>query len=338
MRTSLHRTLDRFHDRALLVALFALALIAALLLALPLLPSPAVRAQAPPPAVIAVADLRGHALVVLDTTGGAIRRIALPGGPHELVRLDDGRLVVSLEQASRLAVVDLRREPARVEHVELGGLPHGLALVGSMLYVTDRSLDALRRIDVSDPDVARWRELEPLAAGRWPHSVVALPNGGLAVAAARDSTLSIGSHVLPVSELPETVAVATGSGDVATAGALGGSVEVFDAAGRPRWSAAVGGRPVRVVFAPNGVTVAAALSAAHTVAFVSADGAHRVVAVGGAPDGLAFDASGRFLYVGDLAFGRVSVIDVDAGVVRARFELGGSAGALLLLPDGDGRP
>lgn len=318
-------------DRPLLAALAALALIAVLLFALTRFPAHAVTPAGPLAARLVVADLRGHALVVLDTATGATRRIPLPGGPHELVRLADGRLVVSLEQSSRLAVVDLNAVSSEVVTVEFGGLPHGLALDGDVLFVTDRSRDELRRLNVSAHAVADWRELPPIAAGSWPHAVATLPGGALAIAAARDSTLRIGTRVLAVSALPETVSVAEGSGDVATAGALGGTLEVFDAAGHPRWSAALGGRPVRVLFAPDGATVAASLSAAHSVAIVGPDGVHRLIVVGGAPDGLAFDATGGVLFVGDLALGRVTAIDVASGAVRARFGVGESAGALMLL-------
>lgn len=328
------RTRDACRDRPLLAALGALALIASLLIALPSLP-PRSSAAAPLPLAgrLVIADLRGQALVVLDTTSGIVRRVPLPGGPHEFVRLEDGRFVISLEQSSRLAVVDLDREPARVESVELGGLPHGLALDRNVLFVTDRSRDELRRLDVTAPAVAHWRELAPIATGSWPHAVAALPDGELAIAAARDSTLRIGSHVLSVSELPETVAVAAVSGEIATAGALGGVLQVFDAAGRQRWSAHLGGRPVRVLFAPDGATVAASLSAAHSIALVGADGVRRLVVVGGAPDGLVFDATGQLLFVGDLALGRVSVVDVASGTVRHRFDVGESAGAVMLIAE-----
>ena len=57
----------------------------------------------------------------------------------------------------------------------------------------------------------------------------------------------------------------------------------------------------------------------------------RRVAVGGVPDGLAFDASGRFLLASDLSGGVVSVIDVADARVSARFDTGESAGALLIL-------
>lgn len=47
-------------------------------------------------------DLRGHALAVINVASGQTRRIALDGGPHELLPLPDGRVVASLEQAGAL--------------------------------------------------------------------------------------------------------------------------------------------------------------------------------------------------------------------------------------------
>ena len=71
-----------------------------------------------------VADLRGRALIVVDLAQAAEPlRIALPGGPHELLELPDGRIVASLEQSGALAVVDLAS--GAVERIETGGLPHG---------------------------------------------------------------------------------------------------------------------------------------------------------------------------------------------------------------------
>lgn len=328
MRERVWRSL---HDRPLIAAVVALS---AILLLLVLRDPDPFSPPSPgsPSVVLAVADLRGHALVLLETGSGEARRVHLSGGPHELVQLDDGRLVLSLEQSAQLAVVDPRLDPPTLETLDLGGLPHGLAIDGTVLYVTDRSSDALRRFAV-DGAVAHWRELPPLPGGDGPHIVAALPGGELAVAHAGDSTLRIGAHAFPVSQLPETVSVAPGGGAVATAGALGGRVEVFDAAGRDLWSLAVGGRPVRVVFAPDGATLAVSLSAAHTVVLVRPDGSTDTVAVGGAPDGLAFDAAGRFLFVGDLALGRVSVVDVASAFVITRFAVGESAGALMVLED-----
>ncbi len=272
-----------------------------------------------------VADLRGRALIVVDLDGAvAPVRIALPGGPHELLELPDGRIVASLEQSGALALVDLAS--GDVERIETGGLPHGLALDGTTLYVTDRAIDVIRRFDTGD-----WSEREPVEAGAWPHAVAVLPGGALAIANASASTLLIGEHERAVSELPETIALAPDGTALATAGARGGAVEVYDLDGSPLMRVAVGGRPVRVAYAPDGRLIAAALSAGAGVALIDSDGAVAHVAVSGVPDGLVFSPDGRWLFVGDVYAGVVTVIDVERGAVAYSLELGSSAGAMLLV-------
>lgn len=295
---------------------------------------------------LVIADLRGQALVVVDLSRPSVaaerRRIALPGGPHELVRLADGRIVSSLEQQGMLAIVEL--ESGAVQTVELGGLPHGLAVLDGTLYVTDRSVGEVRRLRIGDRP-GEWTELTPLHGGVWPHAVGVIPAQGsdltpgggavLVVVSAGDDTLRIGEHAFAVSALPESVAFSPDARRVAVAAALGGVVDVVDAQGAPLMQVAVGGRPVRVLYGPSGgdrdELLAVALSSGSAVALVDGDGAVRRVEVGGVPDGLAFDASGRFLLASDLSGGVVSVIDVTDARVSARFTTGESAGALLIV-------
>jgi DNA-binding beta-propeller fold protein YncE len=237
--------------------------------------------------------------------------------------LPDGRVVVSLEQAGAIAIVD--PHPGETRTLDVGGLPHGLALLGGALYVTDRSTDRLRRFSTTD-----WREGAPVSVGAWPHAVARLPDGTLAVANAADDTLIIAEAVVPVSQVPETIAVAA-DGRVATAGSLGGVVHLFSRDGAPEGSHEVGGRPVRVLFAPDGDILAVALSSEAAVAMIEGGRVRRIV-VGGVPDGLEFSPDGRWLYVGDDARGAVSVIDVGRGAVASRFAAGESAGAVLSVP------
>ena len=187
--------------RLLIAALAALALLAALYIT-GSIGSDAVSGGDPGPrAVLLIADLRGQALVVVDLErAGSPTRIAVPGGPHELVLLDDGRAVTSLEQQGALAVVDL--DEGSVEIIEVGGLPHGLAVSDGLLYVTDRSIGAVRRLRVDG-----WSELSPLPAGAAPHAVRALPGGELVIVSAGDDAVRIGDRLLRVSALPETVAL-----------------------------------------------------------------------------------------------------------------------------------
>ena len=276
--------------------------------------------------LIAVADLRGHALLILDTAAPeAARRIPLSGGPHELALLPDGRVAVSIEQSGALAVVDL--DTGAIEMVPAGGVPHGLAVRDGMLHVTDREHGTVRRLRTGD-----WREEPAIEAGIWPHAVALLPAGGLAVGDAATSTLRIDGLALPTSELPETVAVSPDGARVATAGALGDSVEVFDHAGALLMRVPVGGRPVRVAFSPAGDQLAVALSAQGMIALVDGQGDVRRVEVGGLPDGLLYD--GERLYAGDLTSARITVIDPRAARVTEVLSAGAevrSTGTMLAL-------
>lgn len=309
-------------DPLLLAAIVAAVLLAIIWLAPP--PSPRALLSSPPSLDLVVADLRGHALTIVNTADPSrARRIALPGGPHEIAALPDGRLAVSLEQFASIAIVDTAS--GAVQALEVGGTPHGLAVTGDTLYVTDRSVNAIRRFTIGT-----WAEQSSIASGSMPHIVEARRDGSLAIANAADHTLTLGARAIPVSHVPESIAVGA-DGRAATAGSVGGTLHIFDASGVLVAEHEVGGRPVRLRYAPSGRVLAAALSADGTVALVE-DGVVRRVAVGGVPDGLAFSSDGRWLYAGDMYGGAVSVIDVARSRVVQRFEGGGSAGALLVLP------
>ena len=220
---------------------------------------------------------------------------------------------------------------AQVQMLPIGGAPHGLAVAGDTLHVTDRSIGAVRRFAIGT-----WEERASIPTGAWPHIVAARPDGSLAIANAADDTLTLGDRTLPVSHVPESVAVAS-DGRVATAGSVGGTLHVFDAAGASVGRYELGGRPVRLLYGPRGRALAAALSADGAVAILERGAVRRIV-VGGVPDGLAFSPDGRWLYVGDMHGGGVSVIDLDRSRVVQRFHAGGSAGALLVLPPRGGAP
>ena len=160
---------------------------------------------------------------------------------------------MSLEQFASIVVVDTRS--GGVQTLEVGGTPHGLAVAGDTLYVTDRSVDAIRRFTIGS-----WAEQPPIAAGAMPHIVASRSDGSLAVVNAADDTLTLGNRAVHVSHVPESIAVAV-DGRVATAGSVGGMVHVFDRLGAAVEEHEVGGRPVRLLYAPSGRVLAVALSA-----------------------------------------------------------------------------
>jgi DNA-binding beta-propeller fold protein YncE len=289
--------------------------------------SPPSSSSASAPEALLVADLRGQALLVVDPTDpAAARRIALAGGPHELLRLPDDRVLVSLEQSGALALVDVNS--GSVELIEVGGLPHGLALDGDTVLVTDRSVHAVRRFDLGLLSAHSWSELEPIASGWWPHAVAVTPAGEVAVTSAEPGTVSLGASEVLVGLTTETLAV-RGDGAMAAAAATDGVVVLLAPDGTllQRWD--VGGRPVRVAFSPDGGTLAVALSAAHELALIEGDRVRRVP-VEGVPDGLAFSSDGRLVYASDVFGGAITAIDVPSGAVRAVLRVGESTGALLV--------
>jgi DNA-binding beta-propeller fold protein YncE len=107
-------------------------------------------------------------------------------------------------------------------------------------------------------------------------------------------------------------------------------LHVFDSKGGLLFEVTLGGGPVRVLFLPDGGTIAVALSVAHEVSLVDLDGGVRSVAVSGVPDGLAFTSDGSWLYASDVYQGALTAIDAEAGQVMATFAVGESSGALLI--------
>lgn len=302
-----------------------LAALVAVLLLVVAARSPGSSSAASPPDLLVVADLRGQALIVVDlAVPKAARRIPVPGGPHELLSLPDGRVVVSLEQSGALAFVHLAT--GEVEHREIGGRPHGLALQpDGVLLVTDRDAEAVRRFGLRGGE-----ELVPLRAEGWPHAVALGPAGEVIVALASADAVQVDSLRLAAPDLAETVAVAP-DGRIATAGALDGVVVVYDRAGRVLERYQVGGRPVRVMFDAGGDRLAVALSAAGAVAVIE-DGRVRVAPVAGVPDGLAFSPDGQWLYASDVYGGAVSVVDLGTVEVAAVIAVGAGTGAILVTP------
>jgi DNA-binding beta-propeller fold protein YncE len=282
------------------------------------------------PTTLVAADLRGRALIVTSPSGQ--RTIPLPGGPHELALLPDGRVAVSLEQQGAIALVTL--EDGNVDVLPTGGLPHGLAVWDSELLVTDRGIGAVRRFALDD-----WRELPPIEAPSTPHALVLTEAGSPLLANAASEVLTLpGGASIPQPSLVETIALSPDGRLIAVAGAADGRVLIVDRSGRTVLDLTVGGRPVRVAFAPDGSLLAVSLSAAHEVALIPVDdlaGAGdsldvRRVAVPGVPDGLAFIDDGRRLVVSNLVSGGTSIIELASGHVAPGPGGGVSTGALLV--------
>lgn len=288
---------------------------------------------------LVVADLRGHALIFVDLAEpGNADRVELPGGPHELVALQDGRIVASLEQGGTLAVVAI---DGTTELHEIGGLPHGLALQRGAtpgepdtLLVTDREAGSVRRFRLDT-----WRELVPLASGTTPHAVAMFGEAAaVANADAGASSLQLiagtsdGALRVPAPSISESLAVSPTQDTIAIAGASDGVIALFNGLGDRLGEVEVGARPVRLAFDATGEHLAVALSADGSIALLDGLRVRWRVTIGGLPDGLAFDSQGHWLFAGDLASGVVTALEVDTGRVVARFDVGQSAGALLSLP------
>ncbi|MCC6237034.1 MAG: hypothetical protein IT299_05610 [Dehalococcoidia bacterium] len=314
----------RTHGFDITLALVAVALVAASLLGSrdrgPRGPQPSALSG-----TLVVADLRGHGLLVHDLATSTVRRIALPGGPHELLPLPDGRVAVSLEQAGTLALVDL--ETLAVDYLDTGGLPHGLLLDGNALLVTDRAASAIRRFELGS-----WRELEALPTGALPHQL-AMSGRDLLVADASSAEFRLGlGRVAWQPAVTESLAVSADGSRVAIAGARDGLVRILEVASGEGQDVPLGARPVRVAFAPHDADLAVALSASGEVALVGPEGRVDRIEIGGVPDGLAFANDGATLFASDIAGGPVSVIDVRTSRVVAHLDGGATPGALLYLP------
>ncbi len=274
---------------------------------------------------LVVADLRGRALLVHDLATGTVRRVALAGGPHELLSLPDGRVATSLEQAGTIALVDLHT--LAVAYLDTGGLPHGLLLDGNVLLVTDRAASAIRRFEL-----ASGQELDSLATGALPHQL-AMRGRDLLVADASAAEFRLGAQrTVWQPAVTESLAVSADGARVALAGARDGLVRILDAGSGEGLEVQLGARPVRLAFSPDGADLAVALSASGEVALIGRDGVVRRIEVGGVPDGLAFSADGDTLFASDIAGGPVAVIDVRTWRTVASLDGGTAPGALLYLP------
>ena len=201
---------------------------------------------------------------------------------------------------------------------------HGLALHDGVLLVTDRAVNQVRRFRLDG-----WYELDPVQTAEWPHAVRVTPTGGVAVATAVAGRLDVDGVGQVVGRTTETLDVRS-DGAIAVAAATDGVVAVYDDAFalEGRWD--VGGRPVRVLFSPDGATLAVALSAAGAVALIDAGGP-RIVPVAGVPDGIAFSSDGAQVYASDLYRGAITVVEVATGSTRIVEGIGEATGALLPL-------
>lgn len=313
---------SRFRPRPL-DAVLVLVAAACLLVALPSRPAETRSLDGVAKGTLVVADLRGQALALIDVASGERRHVPLEGGPHELLRLPDGRMAVSLEQAGRVALVGL--SDGSVDYLETGGLPHGLALDGNTLLVTDRAVGAIRRFDLKSH-----AELASLASGALPHQIAWAADSELLVADASAGRLALGSgRFVHQPTVTESIAVSPDQTRVAVAGAADGRVLVYGLADSDaRVDVTLGGRPVRLAYDASGAILAVALSAAGQVALIDAQGVVRRIDVGGVPDGLAFARDGGLLFVSDMAGGTVSVIATASGDRIARLHGAATAGAL----------
>lgn len=161
------------------------------------------------------------AVVEVDARTLAVRhRVAVPGSPRELTRLN-GRLLVTAAQSDSLTVVDLRRTPARVGRVALPcGGSHSVAAVADARspfradvgFVTCATDDLVTVVDVT-----HGRPVATLAVPDRPTGVV-LADGSLTVSSATGAALRTWSLRAIAADLERAEGVEGAAGQVVRLG------------------------------------------------------------------------------------------------------------------------
>jgi YVTN family beta-propeller protein len=223
-------------------------------------------------------------------------------GPHGIVWLADGRLVVTTERSRSVAVVDTRRGDA------VTTIPTGQEGTHMVVVSPDGRRAFTANIGggtVSVLDLAAGRKLRDIAVGGRPEGIALSPDG---------RTLWVG--------------------DLA-----GARVQAYDAATFARLGeVATGPTPIRVLASPDGRWIVTSNLGDGTLSIIDARTRRlaRTVTVSGTREAqqvtIMFSRDGRRLYVAETGRNSVAEVDVDAGTVLRRLPAGTAGDGLGIAP------
>jgi YVTN family beta-propeller protein len=252
----------------------------------------------------AVVSYGGQSIDVFDVTSRAkLRTIDLGTnrGPHGIVWLEDGRLIVTTERSQSVAVVDTRRGD------RVTTIPTGQQGTHMVVVSTDRRRAYTANIGagtVSVIDLVAGRKLRDIAVGGRPEGIALTPDG-------REVWV----------------------GDLAAPRVQAFDTQTFERLAEIR----TGPIPIRVVASPDGrwMVTSNVGDGSMTVIDARTRLPRRQIAVGGEESRqvtILFSADGRRLYAAETGRNQVAEVDFASGRVLRRFQAGSQGDGLAIAP------
>lgn len=279
-----------------------------------------------------VANLRSSDVSMVDVSSmREVGRFPVATNPHEFVALSAGILVSNY----RSATVTTLAGDGTARSTQVGGEPHGLAVAGTVVAVTQG-----RQGTVAILDVATLTARAVVQTGGELHTATSFGGMIYVVDAAGGLLLEIDplraavTRQVRVGDIPESVAVSPDGQTVAVANARSGDISLVDRETFvERTRADARGAPVRVLFMPDGQTLAAALNDTGAVALLktASSEVQSIIPVGERPDGLALSPDGRQLFVSLTGANEVAVVDLRERRVTGRIAVGDGPSGLLVV-------
>jgi YVTN family beta-propeller protein len=268
-------------------------------------PSPHEVAVSPDGREAAVVAYGGHAVDVFDLAKRErVRTIDLSPnkGPHGLVWLPDGRLVVTTERSQSLTVVDTRAAD------KVSAIPTGQEISHMVAVAPDQRrayVANMRSGSVTVLDLQTQEKIRDVPAGKEPEGLALTPDGTQLWVADRSGDTV---YVFDTNELKEIARVK------------------------------VGEMPIRIAISPDGRTAVTSnfRTGDLTLLDVGSRRVTRTVAVSGDADAqqvtILFSADGTRLYVAETGRNRVAEVDLGAGKVLRHLAAGKNADGLAIAP------
>lgn len=258
-------------------------------------PMPHEIAVSPDGAQAAVVAYGGHSIDIFDIASRTrLRTIDLSpnAGPHGIVWLEGGRIVVTAERSRSLAIVDTRRGDA-VSAVETG--QEGTHMVAVAPDGRRAFTANIASGTVSVIDLAGGRKLADVAVGGRPEGIALTPDG----------------RTLWVGDLE------------------GARVQAYDAASLERLGeVATGPVPIRVAASPDGRWIVTSNHGDGSFTLIDAEtrSAARTIAVSGeraaAQVTILFSPDGRRIYAAETGRDRIAEVELSTGRVLRRIAAG----------------